>query len=236
MTKHTTDHSHGSFRFEQDLPSFWLWNGMQYAPGGRSCSGVDCIVRRSRRWTAFFFGRGRHGEYRATISVRAPLPIGEVELPRGLPAAKWSAPFCKVWTDDCLECSGSALEMEVLCKDRKMVACASSRVRCLEIDLHVAPLYCAEVSDECQTLAFRGGPDGSRADASGNNCGDFPTKSTVPERAPENWKCETFQAQQEECVRNGAPLTVCRREGAAAASGALVRLKTMLRESESLRK
>jgi hypothetical protein len=183
-----------------------------------------------------FLAGDDHGEYRATISVRAPLPIGEVELPRGLPAAKWSAPFCKVWTDDCLECSGSALEMEVLCKDRKMVACTSSRVRCLEIDLHVAPLYCAEVSDECQTLAFRGGPDGSRADASGNNCGDFPTKSTVPERAPENWKCETFQAQQEECVRNGAPLTVCRREGAAAASGALVRLKTMLRESESLRK
>jgi hypothetical protein len=117
-------------------------------------------------------------------------------------------------------------------------ACAPSQIRCLDFDRHVAPLYCAAMNGACDDVSFRVGANGLRADASGDHCGDLPTPAALKMRPPEDWKCETFQKAQAECLDtyNRVSASGCRREDTAAEKKALVQLRTMLRESERLRR
>jgi len=170
------------------------------------------------------------GGYRLTIERRAALPRGAVETPRASSASRWSAPFCKAWTDGCLECSGSGLENEVYCKDRNISACIPSKVRCIEVDWHIAPLYCAGIMEECSEAMFSVDGNGKRQDASHGIC---PVERT--RRDPEDYKCISFRSAFEECSKNSDAMS-CRKQARAfsAAQAVRERLLIMFQESEAL--
>lgn len=170
------------------------------------------------------------GGYRLMVERRSALPKGDVEMPRTSKASDWSAPFCKTWTDGCLECSGTGLEDDVYCKGRNISACIPSKVRCIEVDWHVAPLYCAGITEECSETRFGVDGSGRRQDASHGMC---PVEKT--RRNPEDYRCITYRSDFEECRKNSdAPTCGKQAHAFSAAQTVRKRLRIMLRESEAL--
>lgn len=193
---------------------------------------IACLlnVARSEEARRPFSAFDDKGGYHLTIERRAALAKGGVEAPRTSKAPEWSAPFCKTWTDGCLECSGSSLEIEVYCKDRNAAACIPSKVRCLEVDWHVAPLYCAGITEECSETLFVVDGNGRRQDASHGMC---PIERT--RRDPEDYKCITYRSAHEECRKNGDAMSCGKQARASSAAQAVrKRMRSMLQESEAL--
>jgi hypothetical protein len=187
---------------------------------------------------AHFTGADERGAYEAVTLPRPNLPAGVVELSRSFPARKWAAPFCKEWTDGCVECSGSALESEILCRDRKGAACVPSPVQCAEVDLQIAPLYCSGLIADCESIRFDMLPNGSRFVADGNQCDSATYKGQMVGvyHPPDDWKCETFQQRTQECARDGGAdeTAVCRQEANAVARSVHDIMRKMLHESDGL--
>lgn len=175
--------------------------------------------------------RSQEPQWSESRSVpRPPLPDGAVEVDRATRAADWSAPFCSKWTDECTECWGSALDSRAVCQSRKG-ACTPSRIRCIDVDWAMAPLYCARIDEECGGTTFQVDEKGARQDASG---GGFCPNERY-RRAPVDYTCASLRSVYEFCRQQSSEAD-CKEEGRAlsAARPTRERLRTILRQSLSL--
>lgn len=153
---------------------------------------------------------------------RSDLPPGSVEFSRDLPAPKWSAPYCKQWTDDCSECGAGGLELEIECRQLAAGACIPSRVRCFEIDYSIAPLYCEAVTSQCDESTWSLDENGltsangtalcnKRGVATTPKVADY-AKFLEDQRRKEDYKCKRIRSEEQymmDCMEDGSTKNVC---------------------------
>jgi hypothetical protein len=140
---------------------------------------------------------GSHVALAATKSVKLPpVPARAVELDRARPAETWNSQFCRRWTDGCSRCfKPVAIGNQAVCEaEATSEACSSSRVRCLEFDPVVAPLFCSGLSDGCGAENVGASGTGELYVASHDYC---LLRREV--RPPVDWVCGTARQVREDC-------------------------------------
>jgi len=142
-------------------------------------------------------GSDKLGSFTLSHYDRPRLPAGAVERPRDTSAPNWAAPFCSQWTDDCVTCRGSALSDAISCYDRSTSTCVPKKVRCIDIDETVAPLFCTIVDEECGGIIYGVNQDGRTDSVSHGLC---PIEHK--REHPQDYKCISNRKRVEDCVAN----------------------------------
>jgi hypothetical protein len=78
------------------------------------------VVAIALTWTIGAAGVPVAAQAQSSKALRQPpivvKPLREIEPPRSVPAAKWTAPYCATWDDGCTGCTRTSLRQAPACK------------------------------------------------------------------------------------------------------------------------